>query len=74
MKKIPETFELSEDDIQEAIAHWLNEEHCDGEYVYDFDISFSVDRVAVTPPKGAPVGGMGDYSVQKISAKAVKKG
>jgi len=73
MKKIPETFELTEDDIKEAIAHWLNAEHCDGEYNYDFDVSFSVDRVAVAPPKGAPVGGMSDFTKQVITAKAVKE-
>jgi hypothetical protein len=73
MKKIPETFELTEDDIKEAITHWLNAEHCDGEYEYNFEISFSADRVEGKPPKGAPVGGMSDWSKQVITAKAVKE-
>lgn len=72
MKKVPESFELDEEDIRTAINYWLKLSY--GNSDSTFDISFSVDRVAKAPPPGAPVGGMGDYSVQEISAKAVKKG
>lgn len=77
MKKIPETFELSEQDIKEAISHWLNEEHCDGEYAYDFDITFDsseeIDAEADRNYKG-PRGGMYEPAMKTvITAKAVKE-
>lgn len=73
MKRIPEKFVLEEKDIKEAIAYWLNNREIDDGVDYDFDIKFSVDRVAKAPPPGAPVGGMGDYSVQMITATAEKE-
>lgn len=70
MKRVPEKFELTEEDIRKAISQWLNHWHTvDAE----FDIQFSVDRVNRPPPPGAPVGGMGDYSVQVVTATASKK-
>lgn len=73
MKKVPESFELDEEDIKAAISYWLAlTQTASGNQKYD--VTFSVDRVSKSPPPGAPVGGMGDYSVQQISAKAVKKG
>lgn len=73
MKKVPEAFELTEEDIKQAITYWLALAHSRSGKS-EFDITFSVDRVAHAPPPGAPVGGMGDYSRQEISAKAVRKG
>lgn len=75
MKKIPETFELDENDIKEAIAYWLNEgEHSDGEgYSYDFDISLQVKEVQ-EPPPGGHRGGMSDPVIKNVfTARAVKE-
>lgn len=77
MKKVPETFELDEDDIKEAITHWLNTEHSDGEYDYDFDITLTaeevVDEKADANYKG-PRGGMYDPPLKQVfTAKAVKE-
>ena len=66
MKRIPEMFELSEEDIKQAITYWLNEVEIDDGLKYDFNIKFSVDR-------GAPVGGMSNWSVQVITATAEKE-
>jgi len=73
MKKIPETFELDQEDIKEAIAFWLNSEHSDGEYDYDFEISFKTEVKSVPPPRGAPVGGMSDWNVTVVTATATKE-
>jgi hypothetical protein len=73
MERIPESFKLTEDDIKEAIAYWLNSEHGNGDgYDSDFDIEFDV-QVKREVPKGAPYGGMTDMiEVKVVSAKAVK--
>lgn len=71
MKRVPAHFELDENDIRQAILYYLRSQGVD--HNAKFDISFSVDRVAHAPPPGAPVGGMGDYSRQEITAKAVRK-
>lgn len=75
MKRIPERFELTEKDIKEAIAYWLNNSEIDDGLglEYDFNIKFNVDRVAKAAPEGAPVGGMSDWSVQTITAIAEKE-
>ena len=73
MKRIPEKFELSEEDIRSAISYWLKLAH-GVDSKTELDIQFSVDRVAVAPPSGAPVGGMSDFTKQAISAVAAKKG
>ena len=73
MKRIPERFELTQDDIKEAIAYWLNAEHATDSYQYDFNIEFKTETVDGKPPKGAPVGGMSDYRVTVISAIAMKE-
>jgi hypothetical protein len=78
MKKIPESFELDEDDIKEAIAYWLNAEHGDGEgYDSDFDITFAsseeIDAEADRNYKG-PRGGMYEPARKTVvTAKAVKE-
>ena len=75
MKKLEE-FHLSESDIRAAIDYWLHLAHSVDTKV-ELDIEFSVDRVAGPVPPGAPVGGMGDYTTQQITAKAAvrqKKG
>lgn len=71
MKRVPETFELDEDDIREAIAHWLNAEHSDGEYSSDFNITFKA-REKRSPGKGPPGGMNDDIVTTVISAVAVK--
>lgn len=71
MKKIPETFELTEDDIREAIAYWLNNEHLDNEYENNFDISFKAAEKR-SPGKGPPGGMNDDIVTTVISAVAVK--
>lgn len=73
MKKIPAKYELSEEDIRAAIKYWLHLAH-GVDTKAEMEVEFSVDRVAHAPPPGAPVGGMGDYSRQEISAiAAIKK-
>jgi hypothetical protein len=71
MKKIEE-YNLTEEDIVAAIDYWLHLAHSVDNKV-EFDIRFSVDRVAVAPPEGAFVGGMSDYTKQQISAVAAVK-
>jgi len=67
MKKIPESFELTEEDITEAINLWLNEYHTDGNGE-DFAVSFSVQEKTINFG-----GGMSDYATTKIiSALATK--
>jgi len=73
MKRIPERFELTEDDIKEAIALWLNQEHSTDEYDYSFTISFKTERKEGKPPPGAPSGGMSDWSVEVVTAIAEKE-
>lgn len=68
MKKIPETFELNEEDIKEAIAFWLNNEHSDGEYESDFEITFASETSRVGSR------GMDDGETKTvITAKATKE-
>jgi hypothetical protein len=44
MKKIPESFELDEEDIKEAIVDWLNKvEYYDSIDDVDFDITLTYD-------------------------------
>jgi hypothetical protein len=68
MKKIPESFDLDEEDIKEAIVDWLNKvEYYDTIDDVDFDITLSVEKKVDVRP------GMGDWSEQNIiTAKAVK--
>ncbi len=72
MKRIPEKFELDEDDIREAIAQWLDNEIDDGDS-HEYEIVFSTEERQGKPPKGAPVGGMSDYRVTVITAVATKE-
>jgi hypothetical protein len=74
MRRIPEKFELTEQDIKTAIAYWLNHEVEKEGIDFTYNVDFRVERRETSPPKGAPVGGMTDYSVQVISAVAEKKG
>lgn len=60
MKKIPEKYELDQDEIEEAITDWLNNHpetigNCD-----DFRITLKREVKLVDPPKAAPRGGMSD--------------
>ena len=70
MKRIPEKFELTEEDIKDAIRYWLNAEHC--ETISEFDVVLKVEAQNRPPPAGAPVGGMSDWTVQVVSAVATK--
>lgn len=68
MKKIPESFELDEDDIKEAITAWLNEEHGDGEYNYDYNITLKVED------GNDPRSGINSFVIKNVfTAKAVKE-
>lgn len=65
MKKIPETFNLDEDDLKEAITYWLNNEHNDdSEFDFDYDI-----KIVVTETVGKEV----DPSHFEISVIATKE-
>jgi|HubBroStandDraft_5_1064220.scaffolds.fasta_scaffold37058_2 hypothetical protein len=68
MKKIPESFDLDEEDIKEAIVDWLNKvEYYDTIDDVDFDITLSVEKKFDVRP------GMDDWSEKNIiTAKAVK--
>ena len=73
MKKVPESFELSQEDIEEAIAYWLNHEHGNGEY-YDsaFTVAFKIEEKENYPPR-SPHGGLnGPFKKTLITAVAVK--
>lgn len=73
MKKIPAQYVLTEEDIKEAITEWLNENHKDSDEEWgNFKITFSQERQDRLAPKGAPVGGMSDYSVTVITAVATE--
>lgn len=74
MKHVKEKFELSEQDIKDAISHWVR-------FMYPspirdrdmkFDVTLKVERQDRPAPAGAPVGGMADYSVQVVIAVAEK--
>lgn len=71
MKKIPETFELDEEDIKEAIEYWLNNtEYADYDEV-NFKITFKATEKRTRPTTG-PIGGMTDDVVTTVvSAVAV---
>jgi hypothetical protein len=73
MKKIPESFELNEDDIKEAIAYWLNNHEDYGTDVdFDFTVTLKSEERRVPPP-GGHRGGMSDDVVMTVfSAVAVK--
>jgi hypothetical protein len=72
MKKIPESYELTEEDIKEAIAYWLNNEHLDNEYENNFTIEFKSEQKE-SYPKGGPRGGMSDPVITTVvTAVAVK--
>ncbi len=71
MKRVPEKFELDEEDIRQAIAMYLDNEIDDGDE-HSYEIEFKTEMVETTPPKGAPVGGMSDYRVLVVTAVATK--
>ena len=58
MKKIPEKYELDQEDIEDAITEWLNSHNESGSD--DFTITFKRETKLVDPPKGAPRGGMSE--------------
>lgn len=63
MKRVPERFELDEDDIKEAITEWLNEHHNDYDNC-DYTIEFKTETKEVVASKNSayrgPIGGMSD--------------
>lgn len=67
MKKIPERLELSEEDIKAAIELWIKWNH---EPDAKFNIVFTVNTKPLTPPPGAPMGGMSDWYTTEITAVA----
>lgn len=74
MKKIPESYELTEEDIKEAITYWLNNHEEYGSEVEDFDFTVTLKtEERRVPPPGGHRGGMSDDVVMTIvSAVAVK--
>lgn len=73
MKKIPEKYELEQEEIEEAIVDWLNNHpNIEGDG-HDFCITFKRETKLVDPPKNAPRGGMSDpiehYSYSAIAEK-----
>lgn len=74
MKRIPEQFELDEDDLVEAVTYWLNhtqfDEDDDGN---DFDITFKVEQVQIPPPASAIRGGMTDPIIKNVFSATAKK-
>jgi hypothetical protein len=58
MKKIPEKYELDQDDIEEAITDWLNANHT--ENGDSFIITLKREVKLVDPPNSARRGGMND--------------
>lgn len=73
MKKIPESFQLDEDDIKEAIEYWLNNSVNDGEYHDDFDVEFKTETRRVPPPGGHRGGMSDDVVVNIVTATATKR-
>lgn len=57
MNKIPEKYELDQQDIKDAITDWLNN-YTEGSD--NFTITFKRETKLVDPPKGAPRGGMSE--------------
>lgn len=43
MKKIPARYELSEEDIKEAIKYWLNKRYENDGYEHEFTVALSVE-------------------------------
>ena len=73
MKKVPASFELSQEDIEEAIVYWLNHEHGTGEY-YDggFTITFKTEYKENYPARGPNGGLKGPFHTTAITVIAVK--
>lgn len=70
MKKIPASFELTQDDIKEAIAEWLNRDQSEG--WNDYNISFIVSEHRA-PGHGLPGGMNDDIVTTVINAVAIQK-
>jgi hypothetical protein len=49
MKKIPASFELTQEDIEEAIKLWINQEHDDGEYENEYVVTFKIEKKDAWP-------------------------
>jgi len=61
MKKIPEKYELDQNEIEDAITDWLNNHHSIvGDGCDDFKITFKRELRTAPLPKEAPIGGMSD--------------
>jgi hypothetical protein len=71
MKRVPASYELTQEDIEEAIAYWLNAEHDGGEYDSNFNVTFKATEKR-SPGKGPPGGMNDDIVTTVITAVAVK--
>lgn len=60
MKKIPEKYELDQEDIEEAIIDWLNNHPTTGGDGGDDFVVKLKRETKLVPPKGGPIGGMSD--------------
>jgi hypothetical protein len=74
MKKIPESFELNEEDIKEAITDWLNNHKDYADPVLDFEFKITLkSEECRQPPSGYPTVMKEDVVTTTFSAIAVKE-
>lgn len=71
MRKIPEKYELDEDDLREAITNWINEHVIDNGDTFDFTITFKATEKR-SPGRGLP-GGMNDDIVTTVITAVAEK-
>lgn len=68
MKKTEVKFELTEDDITEAIKFWLNACHADNADHVDFEVDFSIEEKVIND-----LGGMGGYCTKAVTTAVATK-
>lgn len=75
MKRVPESFELSQEDIAEAIEFYLNnhEDYRDDQIDFDYKVTFKTETRRVPPPGGHRGGMSDDMEMTIVSAVAVKE-
>lgn len=73
MKRIPEAFELDQEDIAAAITEWLRYKYAVGDKNASYAVTFTTEEVTMPTPPGTLSGGMSDNRKLVIKAKAVKQ-
>jgi hypothetical protein len=72
MKKIPESYELNEEDIKEAIAQYICNEHQDMlNAETPFKVTINVERKQIYPKTG-PYISVADTEITIVSATAIR--